>query len=93
MTQKWFFGQKIVFLKKFKNGPFRLASEKKIPIIPITMPDNKKIFPQEYFKGRPGIVRIKIHKPIEISKNKNPKNLNTTVYNIIFEQLKYYGNI
>jgi len=56
------------------------------------MPDNKKVFPQEYFKGRPGIVRIKIHKPIEVDENKNPENLNTTVYNIIFEQLKNYGN-
>jgi len=56
------------------------------------MPDNKKIFPQEYFKGRPGIVRIKIHKPIEVDENKSPENLNTTVYNTIFEQLKSYGN-
>ena len=81
-----------VFLKKFKNGPFRLSTEKKIAIVPITMPDNKKILPQEYFKGRPGIVRIKIHTPIEVNENKNPENLNTTVYNIIFEQLKNYGN-
>ena len=81
-----------VFLKKFKNGPFRLSIEKKIAIVPITMPDNKEIFPQEYFKGRPGIVRIKIHKPIEVDINKSAENLNTTVYNIIFEQLKNYGN-
>ena len=80
------------FLGKFKNGPFRLATEKKVAIVPITMPDNKKIFPQEYFKGRPGIVRIKIHKPIEIDKNNSSENLNTLVYNIIFEQLKNYEN-
>ena len=81
-----------VFLKQFKNGPFRLSIEKKVPIVPITMPDNKKIFPQEYFKGRPGIVRIKIHKPIKVEKNKSPEDLNTNVYNIIFEQLKNYEN-
>ena len=81
-----------IFLKKFKNGPFRLSIEKKVAIVPITMPDNKKIFPQEYFKGRPGIVRIKIHKPIKVEKNKSPEDLNTNVYNIIFEQLKNYEN-
>ena len=81
-----------VFLKKFKNGPFRLATEKQIKIVPITMPDNKKMFPQEYFKGYPGIVRLKVHKVIKIDKNKSAENLNTLVYNTIFEQLKEYEN-
>ena len=80
------------FLKKFKNGAFRLAIEHNINIIPITMPDNKNIFPKEYFKGRPGIIRIKVHKAIKENKfNKRTlNNLNTSVYNIIFEQLKNY---
>ncbi len=80
------------FLKKFKNGPFRLAIEQNINIIPITMPDNKQIFPKEYFKGRPGIVRVTIHKAIKQNKLKKRtiKNLNTLVYNIIFEELKNY---
>jgi len=81
-----------VFLKKFKNGPFRLALEKNIKTIPITLPDNKSMFPQEYFKGRPGIVRIKVHKAIDPNSltEKSIENLNTSVYNIIFEQLKNY---
>lgn len=81
-----------IFLKKFKNGPFRLAIEQNIPIIPITMPDNKNIFPVEYFKGRPGIVRIKIHKAIYPNKlkEKTVENLNKSVFNIIFDQLKKY---
>jgi 1-acyl-sn-glycerol-3-phosphate acyltransferase len=81
-----------VFLKKFKNGPFRLAIEQNIKIIPITMPDNKQMFPQEYFKGRPGIVRVKVHKAIDSNSlaEKSIENLNTSVYNTIFEQLKNY---
>jgi len=81
-----------IFLKKFKNGPFRLAIEQNINIIPITIADNKKKFPQEYFKGMPGIIRIKVHKSIEQNKTKKitVDNLNTCVYNIIFEQLKKY---
>ena len=81
-----------VFLKKFKNGPFRLALDQNIKIIPITMPDSKSMFPEQYFKGRPGIVRIKIHKPISPNNlpEKSVENLNISVYNIIFEQLKNY---
>ena len=56
------------------------------------MPDNKTFFPKEYFKGRPGVVRIKIHASVDpksFSEN-SIKNLNTSVYNTIFEQLKNY---
>jgi len=83
-----------ILLKKFKNGSFRLAIEQNIKIVPITMPDNKYIFPQEYFKGRPGILRVKVHKAIEPNRlaEKSIENLNTSVYNTIFDQLKIYGS-
>jgi len=84
--------KKEISLKKFKNGPFRLATEEKIKIVPITMPDNKSIFPQEYYKGRPGIVRLKVHASIQEIENISVENLRTTVYNTIFEQLKKYEN-
>ncbi len=81
-----------ILLKKFKNGPFRLAIEKDITIIPITLADNKKLFPQEYFKGRPGFAKIKVHKAIHIKdlEQKTIEHLNNLVYNTIFEQLKNY---
>lgn len=81
-----------IVLKKFKNGPFKLAIEKNIMIIPITMPDNKYVFPQKYFKGRPGFVRATIHKAIDPNnlQEKNINNLNKLVYNTIFNQLKNY---
>ena len=81
-----------IFLKRFKNGPFRLAIEQDITIIPITLGDNKSMFPQEYFKGRPGIVRVKVHKAIAPAnlEEKTIESLNTSVYNTIFEQLKNY---
>ena len=83
-----------IFLKKFKNGPFKLAVEKDIYIVPVTLADNKKNFPQEYYKGYPGIVRVKVHKAIKASpEDKNAiENLNTSTYNTIFEQLKIYGS-
>ena len=82
-----------IFLKKFKNGAFKLAIEKDIHIIPITILDNKRVFPLKYFKGRPGIVRITIHKAIDPNKleEKTIENLNVSTYNIIFDELKNYG--
>lgn len=81
-----------IYLKKFKNGPFRLALDKNIKVVPITMPDSKSMFPEQYFKGRPGIVRIKIHKAIAPNSlaEKSIENFNLSVYNTIFEQLKNY---
>tara|TARA_B100001758_G_scaffold105218_1_gene90135 strand:- start:54812 stop:55570 length:759 start_codon:yes stop_codon:yes gene_type:complete len=81
-----------VLLKKFKNGPFRLAIEQNITIIPITLSNNKKLFPQEYFKGRPGIAKVKVHKAIHLKnlEEKAIENLNKLVYNTIFVELKSY---
>tara|TARA_X000000368_G_scaffold357432_1_gene299816 strand:- start:88 stop:516 length:429 start_codon:yes stop_codon:yes gene_type:complete len=82
-----------VKLRRFKNGPFKLAIESNTKIIPVTMPNNKSCFPWNYFQGRPGRLNVEVHAPI--SKNQetnNIKSLNTTVYNIIFEKLSDYEN-
>ncbi|MCX6290545.1 MAG: lysophospholipid acyltransferase family protein [Bacteroidetes bacterium] len=52
---------------RFKNGPFRLAIENQIPIVPITFLNNWKLMPDDYYRriGHPGIARIIIHEPIE----------------------------
>ncbi len=50
-----------VELAPFKNGAFRLAAEKMIPIIPVTYPDNKRHLPFNFRKGSPGILRAVIH--------------------------------
>lgn len=54
-------------LNEFKNGPFRLAIELKIPIIPVTCMDNWKLIWDTGLKtgGRPGIAHVFVHKPIE----------------------------
>ena len=40
-----------VKLRRFKNGPFKLAIESNTKIIPVTMPNNKSHFPWNYFRG------------------------------------------
>jgi 1-acyl-sn-glycerol-3-phosphate acyltransferase len=52
---------------RFKNGPFRLAIEKQVPIVPITFLNNWDILPDNYHEriGHPGVARIFFHEPIE----------------------------
>ena len=51
----------------FKSGPFRLAIELKIPIIPVTSLNAWKIFWDDGAKygSRPGIYDAHVHKPVE----------------------------
>ena len=52
---------------RLKNGPFRLAIEKQVPIVPITFLNNWILMPDDFSRsaGRPGMARIIIHEPIE----------------------------
>ncbi|MEO6882761.1 MAG: lysophospholipid acyltransferase family protein [Bacteroidia bacterium] len=55
-------------LKAFKNGAFRLAIEKQVPIVAITFLNNWRLIQTgAFFKahGQPGIAKAIIHKPIE----------------------------
>lgn len=49
----------------FKDGAFRIAIEKQIPIVPVTLPNNWIILPPEEFLIRWKPVKIIIHEPIE----------------------------
>jgi len=54
-------------LHEFKNGPFRLAIELQLPILPVTSLNTWHVLWDSGFKlgTRPGICDIYIHKPIE----------------------------
>lgn len=60
-----------VELAPFKHGAFTMAIEHQVPIVPMTFLDNKRRFPWSFggligaSKGSPGILRVKIHDPIE----------------------------
>lgn len=54
-------------LQRFKNGAFKLAIEKQVPIVPVTFLDNYYLFSDQsdlFFNGRPGISRTIVHEPI-----------------------------
>ena len=54
-------------LQEFKNGPFRLAIEQGIPILPVTSINTwKKLWDSGFKYGsKPGVCKIYVHKPIE----------------------------
>ncbi|MBY0435625.1 MAG: 1-acyl-sn-glycerol-3-phosphate acyltransferase [Cyclobacteriaceae bacterium] len=50
---------------RFKDGAFRLAIEKQIPIVPVTIPNNWILLPDTELLVRPGTVKVIFHTPIE----------------------------
>ncbi|WP_051189699.1 lysophospholipid acyltransferase family protein [Daejeonella oryzae] len=81
-------------LYPFKNGPFRLAIEQKIPIIPVTICNNWKICWDDgsKFGTRPGVSEVFVHKPIETDNLTilDAETLKDQVFDIINQKLKSY---
>ena len=80
-------------LKNFKNGPFKLAVDCQVPILPITFIGNWKLLQNGgFFKsfGRPGICKAIIHKPIDTKgmTEENVVPLREAVYQLFQETLK-----
>ncbi|MGZ3894090.1 MAG: lysophospholipid acyltransferase family protein [Bacteroidia bacterium] len=80
-------------LLRFKNGPFKLAIDKQVPILPITFIGNWKILQiGGFFKsyGRPGICKAIIHKPISTKgmDAENVVNLREEVHALIAQTLE-----
>ena len=54
-------------LLPFKRGPFYLAQECKVPVVPITISGTEAVMPKARFAIRPGMVTVQFHDPIEPS--------------------------
>lgn len=85
-------------LKPFKNGPFKLAIDKQIPIVPIVNLNNWEILQNGgFFKsnGRPGVARTVVLEPI-VTKGLTEENLvdlRDKVYHLINDTLnEYHGS-
>jgi 1-acyl-sn-glycerol-3-phosphate acyltransferase len=84
-------------LRGFKNGAFKLAIEKQVPIVPICFLNNFKILQNGgFFKSRgcPGVSKVIIHSPIE-TKGMNENDLlhlRSKIHSIIHNDLKEEKN-
>ncbi len=79
-------------LHSFKNGPFRLAIESKIPVVPVTVLNTWEILwdTGTKFGSKPGICNIFVHMPIETAHLTiaDTDNLREEVYRIIHQKLE-----
>ncbi len=55
-------------LHPFKSGPFKLAIQTGVPIVPITFVDNRRLFPRMGFKkgAKWGQARAVVHAPVSV---------------------------
>lgn len=81
---------------RFKNGPFKLAIEKQVPIVPITFLNNYLLMPDDYWKhiGHPGVAGVIMHKPIEtLGMTENDLDLlKQKCFDVIDKTLKTYAS-
>lgn len=52
-------------LAPFKDGAFRAAIEKQVPIVPVTIPNNWVLLPDDQFLLNWGAIHVVFHEPIE----------------------------
>lgn len=52
-------------LLPFKKGPFYLATECHVPVVPITIVGTHEIMPKRRFSIKPGVAKVIFHDPIE----------------------------
>lgn len=52
-------------LLPFKKGPFYLAEECNVPVVPITISGTEEVMPKARFSIQPGTVTVQFHDPIE----------------------------
>jgi 1-acyl-sn-glycerol-3-phosphate acyltransferase len=52
-------------LLPFKKGPFYLAAECKVPVVPVTISGTHFVMPKKRLSIKPGLVTVTFHQPIE----------------------------
>ncbi len=80
-------------LGRFKNGAFKLAIEKQVPILPVIYLDNYHILPDvklNQHTGSPGLCRVIIKEPVPTAglTDKDVDSLKTRIFTIINDTLK-----
>ncbi len=79
-------------MARFKDGAFRLAIEKQIPIVPVTIPNNWIILPSDEFLLRQGTVKVIFHDPIDTKglDLTSVDSLKERVFKVIDDELSIY---
>jgi 1-acyl-sn-glycerol-3-phosphate acyltransferase len=77
-------------LNEFKDGAFQMAIRLKVPILPMTMPDNWKVLPDGKKLAKPGKIRLILHEAVDIAglTLADMQSLKDQVYKTIENDLK-----
>jgi 1-acyl-sn-glycerol-3-phosphate acyltransferase len=80
-------------MSRFKDGAFRLAIEKQIAIVPVTLPYNWIILPEAPMLLRWKKLPLIFHEPIDVSAYtvKDVDALKSMVFNVIDQELKKFN--
>ena len=80
-------------MSRFKDGAFRLAIEKQIPIVPVTLPHNWIILPEEPMLLHWRKMPLIFHEPIDPAglTAKDIDELKSRVYSIIDQELRKFN--
>jgi len=55
-------------MRDFKKGGFMMALDLELPILPVSITGSRHVLPGKTFKLLPGLIRIQIHEPIDVTK-------------------------
>lgn len=90
-------GTTVPKMRKFKLGPFKMAIENSVPVVPITIADNWKRLPSGGLEGggTPGRMRMFVHRPISTKNLKitDAQALADQVYTIIEEKFNQMNGL
>ncbi len=78
-------------MSRFKDGAFRAALQKGVPVVPVTIPHNWIILPGDSFRLRAGVpLRVIFHRPIDTKGRTlaDLDNLKTEVYDVISKEFE-----
>lgn len=83
-------------LAEFKNGAFKLAIDKQVPVVPISYLNNFELLPDidRKYGGKPGTSKVVIHDPIETTglTSEDIVSLKNKVYQILDSSLQEHGS-
>lgn len=76
-------------LAPFKSGPFILALESGAPLVPITLDRPYRFVSYTFLSGRPGLVGVHIHPPVETSSHtvEDKDEIKKTIRDVIDQKL------
>ena len=82
--------EKEKLLNPFRNGAFRLAIEKNVPIVPVVLLNAGERFSSKTMQVIPGKIDVFIFDLIHTKHTDDPLDINQVCYDMIYDKLKTY---